>query len=109
MKLTKKKKMLIASASIRDIQILSLAILQYKSNCSQLKPIIRDEFDEDVSKAIFNIFANSNLLNSKLNEIYAKDKQANQYLQDTNGLTHLEEMSSQVIDKMNEVIASYKV
>ena len=109
MKLTKKKKMLIASASIRDIQILSLAILQYKSNCSQLKPIIRDEFDEDVSKAIFNIFANSNLLNSKLNEIYAKDKQANQYLQDVDGLTHLEEMSSQVIDKMNEVIATYKV
>ena len=109
MKLTKKKKMLIASAAIRDIQILSLSILQYKSICSELKPIIRDEFNEDVAKAIFNIFANSNLLNSKLNEIYSMDKQANQYLQNVDGLTHLEEMSTQVLEKMNEVIASYKV
>jgi hypothetical protein len=109
MKLTKKKKMLIASAAIRDIQILSLSILQYKSIASELKPIIRDEFNEDVSKAIFNIFANSNLLNSKLNEVYSRDKQANQYLQDADGLTHLEEMSTQVLEKMNEVIANYKV
>lgn len=109
MKLTKKKKMLIASAAIRDIQILSLSILQYKSIASELKPIIRDEFDEDVAKAIFNIFANSNLLNSKLNEIYSKDKQANQYLQDVDGLTHLEEMSTRVLEKMNEVINQYKV
>jgi hypothetical protein len=36
MKLTKKKKMLIASAAIRDIQILSLSILQYKSIASDL-------------------------------------------------------------------------
>jgi hypothetical protein len=30
-------------------------------------------------------------------------------LQDADGLTHLEEMSTQVLEKMNEVIANYKV
>ena len=109
MKLTRKKKAIIASAAIRDIQILSLSILQYKSICSELKPLIRDDFNEDICKAIFNIFANSNMLNSKLNEIYKSNKESAKYLTNMDGLTHIEEMSSQVIDKMNEVIATYKV
>lgn len=109
MKLTRKKKAIIASAAIRDIQILSLSILQYKSICAELKPLIRDDFNEDICKAIFNIFANSNLLNSKLNEIYKVNKESTKYLTNLDGLTHIEEMSSQVIDKMNEVINTYKV
>ena len=107
MKLTRKKKMLIASAAIRDIQILSLSILQYKPVASELKPLIRDNFDEEISKAMFNIFANANLLNTKLNQIYQKKSESAAYLSDCNGLTHLEEMSSQVIEKMNEVINTY--
>ena len=109
MKLTRKKKAIIASAAIRDIQILSLSILQYKSICAELKPLIRDDFDEEISKAIFNIFANSNLLNSKLNEIYKANKESAKYLTNMDGLTHLEEISTRTLEKMNEVIASYKV
>ena len=109
MKLTRKKKAIIASAAIRDIQILSLSILQYKSICSELKPLIRDDFNEDICKAIFNIFSNSNMLNSKLNEIYKANKESAKFLKDCNGLTHIEEIGSQVIEKMNEVINTYKV
>lgn len=109
MKLTRKKKAIIASAAIRDIQILSLSILQYKSICAELKPLIRDDFNEDICKAIFNIFANSNLLNSKLNEIYKANKESAKYLTNLDGLTHLEEISTLTLEKMNEVIASYKV
>lgn len=109
MKLTRKKKIIIASAAIRDIQILSLSILQYKSICSELKPLIRDDFDEEISKAIFNIFANSNMLNNKLNEIYKANKESAKYLTNLDGLTHLEEISTRTLEKMNEVIATYKV
>lgn len=109
MKLTKKKKLIIASASIRDIQILSLAIIQYKSIIVENKALIRDTYGEDLIKAMYNIFANVNFMNNVLNEMYEEDRRSAKFLKDCNGLTHIEEMSTQVIEKMNEVIASYKV
>ena len=109
MKLTKKKKLIIASAAIRDMQILGTAILQYKSIISGNKALIRDTYGEDLIKAMYNIFANVNYLNNQLNEMYDEDRRSAKFLKDCNGLTHIEEMSSQVIDKMNEVINTYKV
>jgi Ribonuclease G/E len=109
MKLTKKKKMLIASAAIRDIQILSVAMLQYKPLLNDLKPFIRDVLGEDATKSLYNGLANLNHVNITLNEIYKADRQAEKYLNDTEGLTHIEEISTQVLEKMNEVIANYKV
>ena len=109
MKLTRKKKAIIASAAIRDMQILGTAIIQYKSIAVENKALIRDTYGEDLIKAMYNIFANVNFMNNVLNEMYKDDKRSAKFLKDCNGLTHIEEMSSQVIDKMNEVIATYKV
>ena len=109
MKLTKKKKLIISAAAIRDIQILGTSIVQYKSILSENKALIRDTYGEDLTKAMFNICANVNFMNNQLNEMYKEDKESAKFLKDCNGLTHIEEMSTQVIEKMNEVIASYKV
>ena len=109
MKLTRKKKAIIASAAIRDMQILGTAIIQYKSIAVENKALIRDTYGEDLIKAMYNIFANVNFMNNVLNEMYKDDKRSAKFLKDCNGLTHIEEMSSQVIEKMNEVINTYKV
>ena len=109
MQLTRKKKLIIAAAAIRDIQILGTAIIQYKSIASENKALIRDTYGEEMTKAIFNIFANVNYLNNQLNAMYEEDRKSAKFLKDCNGLTHLEEMSTRVLEKMNEVIASYKV
>lgn len=109
MQLTRKKKLIISAAAIRDIQILGTSIIQYKSIIVENKALIRDTYGEEMTKAMFNIFANVNFMNNVLNEIYAEDKMSAKFLKDCNGLTHIEEMSTQVIEKMNEVIATYKV
>ncbi len=109
MKLTKKKKMLIASAAIRDIQILSVAILQYKPLLNDLKPFIRDVLGEDATKSLYNGVANLNHVNITLNEIYRTNKYAEKYLNDTEGLTHIEEISTQVLEQLQKIIANYKV
>jgi hypothetical protein len=109
MKLTKKKKMLIASAAIRDIQILSVAMLQYKPLLNDLKPFIRDVLGEDATKSLYNGLANLNHVNITLNEIYKMNRQAEKYLNDINGLTHVEEISTQVLEQLQIIIAKYKV
>ena len=109
MKLTKKKKAYIASAAVRDIQILSVAMLQYKSILTELKPFIRDVLGEDVTKSLYNGLANLNHVNITLNEIYKADRQAEKYLSDKDGLTHIEEISTQVLEELQKIIAKYKV
>jgi hypothetical protein len=109
MKLTKKKKAYIASAAVRDIQILSVAMLQYKSILTELKPFIRDVLGEDATKSLYNGLANLNHVNITLNDIYKMNRQAEKYLGDANGLTHIEEISSQVLDELKNIIAKYKV
>lgn len=109
MKLTKKKKAYIASAAVRDIQILSVAMLQYKSILTELKPFIRDVLGEDATKSLYNGLANLNHVNITLNDIYKSDRQAEKYLGDTEGLTHIEEISTQVLEELQNIIAKYKV
>jgi len=109
MKLTKKKKAYIASAAVRDIQILSVAMLQYKSILTELKPFIRDVLGEDATKSLYNGLANLNHVNITLNEIYKMNKQAEKYLGDINGLTHIEEISTLVLVELGNIIAKYKV
>jgi hypothetical protein len=109
MKLTKKKKAYIASAAVRDIQILSVAMLQYKSILTELKPFIRDVLGEDATKSLYNGLANLNHVNITLNDIYKMNRQAEKYLNDINGLTHVEEISTQVLEQLQIIIAKYKV
>lgn len=108
MKLTKKKKALIVSASLRDVQILGVSILQYRSNLTELKPFVRDILGEDGCKSLFDALAKISHVNNKLNEIYSKDPHAKLYLKNVDGLTHIEEMSTQVIEKMNEITETYQ-
>jgi hypothetical protein len=109
MKLTKKKKAYIASAAVRDIQILSVAMLQYKSILTELKPFIRDVLGEDATKSLYNGLANLSHVNITLNEIYKMNREAEKYLNDTEGLTHIEEISTQVLEQLQNIIANYKV
>jgi hypothetical protein len=109
MKLTKKKKAYIASATIRDVQILAVAMLQYKPLLTELKPFIRDVLGEDATKSLYNGIANLNHVNITLNDIYEEDKIARKWLKDTEGLTHIEEISTQVLEQLQKIIAKYKV
>ena len=108
MKLTKKKKAIIVAASLRDVQILGVSILQYRSNLTELKPFVRETLGEDATKSLFDALAKISHVNNTLNEMYSKDDTAKLYLKDANGLTHIEEMSTRVIEKMNEITATYQ-
>lgn len=108
MKLTKKKKALILSAALRDTQILGVAVLQYRTIFSELKPFVRDTLGEDATKSLFDALAKINHVNNTLNDIYSKDKSAKLYLKNADGLTHIEEMSTRVIEKMNEITETYQ-
>lgn len=109
MKLTKKKKAYIASATIRDVQILAVAMLQYKPLLTELKPFIRDVLGEDATKSLYNGIANLNHVNLTLNNIYKLNREAEKYLNDKDGLTHIEEISTQVLEELQKIIAKYKV
>ena len=65
---------------------------------------------EDNTRSIQNIFANASFLNNQLTEIYKKENNASKFLnQDVNGLSHMDEMALQVIEKGKEIIKNYKV
>jgi len=108
MKLTKKKKAIIVAAALRDVQILSVSILQYRSVFTVLKPFVRETLGEDATKSLFDALAKISHVNNTLNEMYSKDDTAKLYLKNVDGLTHIEEMSTRVIEKMNEITATYQ-
>ena len=108
MKQTKKKKAIIVAAALRDTQILGVAILQYRTIFSELKPFVRETLGDDATKSLFDGLARISHVNNTLNEIYSKDKSAKLYLKNADGLTHIEEMSTRVIEKMNEITETYQ-
>lgn len=108
MKLTKKKRIVAASAAIRDIHILSQSIKHYKSLFDSFKPEIREIIGPDAVTSVQTIFAKSSHIDNVLTEIYKSNQSASVYLSDTNGLTHIEEIAAQVIDAMNQIQKQYK-
>lgn len=87
-----------------------LAVKQYQTMFKEFKPYCADLIDDNSIKAIQNIFANASFLNNQLTEIYKKENNASKFLnQDVNGLSHIEEMALQVVEKGQEIIDNYKL
>ena len=94
---------------IRDIHLHVLAVKQYQSLFREFKPYCVELIGEGHTKAIQNIFANASFLHGGLTEIYRNEKDASKFLAEQHGISHIEEMALQVVEKGQEIINNYKV
>lgn len=110
MQLTNKKKVIIASALVRDTHLLLLAISFYQSLYKDLKPQVRGILGEQATKELGDIFSKGNFINNILLEMYKNEenKDVKTYLKDANGLNHIEEMSMLLLESLQEIQKTYK-
>ena len=109
MQLTKKKAEIIVGAGIRDIHILITAAKMYKSIFTdpKTKAIARTILGDEVYKSTMDMFARMGHLDKYLTEAYKQDRDANKYLNEIEGLTHIEEMAAKVIEASTEIQKQY--